>query len=634
MSTPVSIPTAPPSSIYTDARVTDPDDIWKVNLRKHLEYSLHHLVENVQTSRDPTLGTHLSENKRSRVQHDQYDSEGSLNDIRPSAEEEFSRQSYFFETSEHKWILDIVNSILLDVVRRQPWILGNIRKADDERPPSIPPNSSQNDEGASSTSPQQPVVSGKRSDGRFEGGYRSAGDAHEGGEPDGSKESTEVGKGDTKPRQPYDPRPYSLGQAPRSPSSATQAHVWPSAPIIHEHFGSVNSTGPPRSSAGLPHAESLDSDQYTHSDTEHLSVHNHTIVSNIPHRSINSGRRETPWAPLHSHSFLDDFDSEIHRRLTTKGVPRLLPILSDAPGGTHGQLSDEQLGVRHAEASAKMGEAAAQKKVADAKRKVAEAKKRETEAHRKVDEARRREREACHNEEMAKQVEEAARKQEEEALRKEEDAHSWDDDVRRRLEEARQREILARQREEEARRFEKVRKEEEARRKEDAVRRREEEERMPRPAQEKPTRHAVGSFRHERHEAREADDAASSRFEATKATDTTNRSAADSAAPRHKYQSNVQVRVQTTWQRERALEEQRRRQLEEQHRLEEQARLDREDLTKRQRQQEEQILIDEKLSRQEQARLDYEAFVEQEWEREELILDEELIREERVSLDP
>src|SRR6266852_1077296 len=41
------------------------------------------------------------------------------------------------------------------------------------------------------------------SDGRSEDGYRSTGAAHEGGEPDGSKESTEAGEGDTRPRQPH-----------------------------------------------------------------------------------------------------------------------------------------------------------------------------------------------------------------------------------------------------------------------------------------------------------------------------------------------------------------------------------------------------------------------------------------------
>ncbi|KAF8498109.1 hypothetical protein F5888DRAFT_1596128, partial [Russula emetica] len=89
----------PPSSIYTDARVPDPDDIWKVNLRKRIEHDLLHLVEDVQVLRDTTLSTHLSENDRSRVQRDY---EGSMNDIRPLAEEEFTRQSYS-ETSEHKW---------------------------------------------------------------------------------------------------------------------------------------------------------------------------------------------------------------------------------------------------------------------------------------------------------------------------------------------------------------------------------------------------------------------------------------------------------------------------------------------------------------------------------------------------
>jgi hypothetical protein len=696
---PVPIPTAPPSSISTDARVPDPDDIWKGNLRKRI-----HLVEDVQTSRDTTLGTHLSNNNRSRVQRDY---QGSMNEIRALAEEEFTRQSYS-ETSEFKWILDVDNSTLLDVVRKQPWILD---KADEERTPFVPPNTSQNDDGIFSTSPHQLVVSGQGSDGR----YRSTGAVHEGGEPDGSKGSAEAGEGegDTKPRQPHsnvsltrplhsksqisrensplyrrhtsfsqlvednddeerdDPQPYSPGQVPRSPSPGSQAPAWLSIPIAPEHsgrsytfadkngeiystspvsssrLGSINTTGSLRSGAGLRYAGSLDPNQdhgssFAHSDTEHLPVHNHyPIVSNI--------------AP----------------------GPRRDSVPLPSPQGTRqGMVEAERIevGARHTEASAKMRHAAAQKKVAEAKRNEAEAKKRETEAQDKVEEARQRELEARQKEEMAKRNEEAARQREEEARRKEEDARRREDDARRRLEDARQREMLAQQREEEARRFEeKVRKEDEARRKEDAARRRKEkdelrtvtkeEERKPRPAQEKATRHALGSSRHERNEvAREADDTA--QIEATK-VDAANRSAeVESAAPQHKNQSSSQVRAQTKWQRDSALEERHRKQLEEQHRLKEQryleekrreeerhqrereeqvrldeelsrqARLDREDLAKRERLQEEQILLDEKLGRLEQARLDHEAFVEQEWKREEQVrLDEELSREEKVSLD-
>jgi hypothetical protein len=699
----MSIPTSPPSSIYADARIPDPDDIWKGNLRKRIEHDLLHLVEGVQILRDTTLSTHLSENDRSRVQRDY---EGSMNDIRALAEEEFTRQSHS-ETSEHKRILDVVNSILLDVARQHPWILDNIREADEQRTPFVPPNASQNDEGIFSTNHQQLVVSGQGSDGRSEDGYRSARAAHEGGEPDGSKGSAEAG-GDTKPRQPYsnvsltqplhsksqfsrensllcqrrtstsqlvednddeerdDSQPYSPGQVPRSPSPDSQAPVRWSIPIAPEHsgiscafadkngeiyrtssvpfsrLGRVNSTGSPRSSAGLHHAGSLDPNQYrgssfAHSDTEHLPVHNHyPIVSNI---ALYSRRDSVPF-----------------------------PSPRDA---RQGMLEAERIavGARHTEASAKIREAAAQKKVAEAKRNEAEAKKRrETEAHRKVEEARRRELEARQKEEMAKRNEEAARKREEEARRKEEDARRREDDARRRLEDAWQREMLARQREE-ARRFEEVRKEEEAR-KEDAARRRKEkddlrtvakeEERKPRPAQEKATPHALGSSRHAHEVASEADNTA--RLEATKA-DAANRFAeVESAAPQYKNQSNAQDRAQTKWQRDRALEERRRKQLEEQNRVkeqryleenlkrreeeryqrereeqvrldeelsrQEQARLDREDLAKRERQQEEQILLDEKLSRREQARL------EQEWKREEQIrLDEELSREEKVSLD-
>lgn len=666
MQTPVPIPTAPPSFIYSDARDPDPHDISKINLRKRIGHDLNHLDEDVQTSHDTTLSMHLN---RSRVQRD---SEGSMTNVRALAKEEFTRLSYS-ETSEHKRILDVVNSILVDVVRRQPWILDNIRKADGEHTPFAPPNASQNDEGIFSTSPQQLVVSGQRSNGRSEGGYQSAGAAHDGSKTDQSKEGTE-GRGDTKPRQTYlnvsltqplrsesqisrensplyrrhpstsqvvedekerdGSQLYALAQVTRSSSPGSQAHVQSSIPIAPEHSGSANSTGSPRSSTGLRHAGSLDPDQYrgssfTHSDTKHLPVQNHyPIVSNIalcsrqdsvplpfPHdtrqdRRINPGPWEIPWGSLHSHSFLDDFGFEIHRRLTGEDNSRLQLVPSDAPDGTHGQLNDKQLGAHHTEGSAKMREAVAQKMVAEAKRNEAEAKKRETEAHRKVDEARRRELEARQKEEMAKRNEEAARKREKEARRKEDDARRREDDARRRLEEAQQREMLARQREEEARHFEeKVRKEEEARRKEDAINRREEkEERKKPPVHEKATRHALGSSRHENNEVpREADDNA--RLEANKA-DTANRSPeVESTAAQHKDQSSAQVRAQTKWQRDWALEEQHRKQLEEQHRLEKQWYLEekRHEEERNQLEREEQTRLEEELGREEKVSLDREA---------------------------
>ncbi len=234
--------------------------------------------------------------------------------------------------------------------------------------------------------------------------------------------------------------------------------------------------------------------------------------------------------------------------------------------------------------------------------------------------------------------------------------------------------MLARQREEEARRFEeKARKEEEARRKEDAARRgkgkdelramTKEEERKPRPAQEKATRHALGSSRHGPNVTREVDDAAGLK---DLNADTANRSTeVESAAPQHKNQSNAQF--QTKWQRDWALEEQRRKQLEEQHHLKEQryleekrrkeeryqrereeqirldeelsrqeleqARIGREDLAKRERQQEVQILLEEKLSRRVQERLDHEALEQERKREEQLRIDEELNRREKVSLD-
>jgi len=227
--------------------------------------------------------------------------------------------------------------------------------------------------------------------------------------------------------------------------------------------------------------------------------------------------------------------------------------------------------------------------------------------------------------------------------------------------------MLARQREGEARGFEKVQKQEEARRKGDATRWRKEkdelrtvtkedsEERMPRPAQEKPSAYPVNATScpcgrlhcpTRSHQSRCGQSLC--RVE---------------SAPQNKNLLNAPVRAQTNWQGEKARVERRRKQLEEQHRLKEQrylegkggeeknqreredqvrldeelsrqelARLDREDLAEREREQEEQILLDEELSRREQDRLNREPFVGQEWKPEEQIrLDEELSREEKVS---
>ncbi len=82
-----------------------------------------------------------------------------------------------------------------------------------------------------------------------------------------------------------------------------------------------------------------------------------------------------------------------------------------------------------------------------------------------------------------------------------------------------------------------------------------------------------------------------------------------------------------TWKKERHLREREEQiRLDEELTRQEQARLDHEALTKREREQEEQILLDEELSRREQARLKREDFVEQEREREEKVsLDREAL---------
>ena len=364
-----------------------------------------------------------------------------------------------------------------------------------------------------------------------------------------------------------------------------------------------------------PSRDSLDPNQYhgssfAHSDTEHLPVHNHYLISHnrtlsvfplfttrgmvIPH---NSGPWETS---SHSHTSFDDVDFETHRYLTGKGDPRLPPILSDAPNGTHGQFNvrqrvnslrstqsihgvqsidpelmavrreteiqykragatdknDEALrlqkkarysveaerteaGACHTKASTKMREAAIQK-IAEAKRQKAEAQKRKMEAEKRKAEAQRNG--------------EEARRREPEAYQKEQMAKRNEEAVRRRREEARRKEVDARRREDDARRRldDAVRKEVLAREAETRLLeevRTKEKERKSRPAQEKAMDHTLGIFRYECNEVtREADDA--TRLEATKA-DAAKRSAGfESAAPQRENWAHKERRWKQPEERE------------------------------------------------------------------------------------
>ena len=147
-----SAPTPPPPPpLRTDNRVVEPDEQWKADLRKRIEHSLLHMVEDAQIVRDTILGSQPSENSRERAQREY---EKSMDNIRTLAQEEFTRRLRE-EMSERKWALDVVVSNSPDVARQQQWILDNIRKADEERSSFSPTDAPQNAEGVLSASPQQ-----------------------------------------------------------------------------------------------------------------------------------------------------------------------------------------------------------------------------------------------------------------------------------------------------------------------------------------------------------------------------------------------------------------------------------------------------------------------------------------------
>jgi hypothetical protein len=106
------------------------------------------------------------------------------------AQEEFNRELQI-EMSERKWALDVVDSNSPDVARQQQWILDNIRKTDDDRPPLGNPDAPQNAEGVFSTSPHEQGDSERASDESPKGRYRSARHEDEGSGSDQSMESEE-----------------------------------------------------------------------------------------------------------------------------------------------------------------------------------------------------------------------------------------------------------------------------------------------------------------------------------------------------------------------------------------------------------------------------------------------------------
>ena len=231
-------PPPPPPPVRTDSRPLEPNEQWKADLRRRIEFGLRHMVEDAQNVRDTILSSQPSESSRERAQREY---EESMNNIRMLAQEEFNRDLRV-EMSERKWALDVVDSNSPDVVRQQQWILDNIRKADDDlnHMPFANPDAPQNPEGVLSASPQEQGDSERASDESLEGGYGSTIPEDEGSGSDQSMESEEgededeeeeeeegEGGGDVQPRQSRPPsRPnVSLTQPlhSRSPVSRRDA---------------------------------------------------------------------------------------------------------------------------------------------------------------------------------------------------------------------------------------------------------------------------------------------------------------------------------------------------------------------------------------------------------------------------
>ena len=235
---PAPAPTPPPHPppVRTDTRPIEPDEQWKTELRRRIELSLRHMVEDAQTVRDTILSSQPSEGSRERAQREY---EESMNNIRMLAQDEFNRELRI-EMSERRWALDVVDSNSPDVARQQQWILDNIRKGDEDRTLLVNTDAPQNAEGVLSASPQGLGDSERASDESLEGGYGSAipedeesgsdqsMESEEGEEEeDEDEEDEEEGEGDVQPRQSRPPsRPnVSLTQPlhSRSPVSRRDA---------------------------------------------------------------------------------------------------------------------------------------------------------------------------------------------------------------------------------------------------------------------------------------------------------------------------------------------------------------------------------------------------------------------------
>lgn len=137
---PASSSSLPPPPQATRLEIEpEPDDQWKVDLRKRVEHDLLHMVEDAQIVRDTILKSQPNESGRERAKREY---EESTNNIRILAQEEITRLLRQ-GMSERKRSINVVDSNSLDVTRQQPnlKLLDHISKADEERTSFIPPAS-------------------------------------------------------------------------------------------------------------------------------------------------------------------------------------------------------------------------------------------------------------------------------------------------------------------------------------------------------------------------------------------------------------------------------------------------------------------------------------------------------------
>ena len=288
--TPASTPRPRPPPIRTDIRLEiEPDDQWKDNLRKRIEYGLRNMVEDARMVRNTILNSHPPESNRERALQEY---EKSMTAIRELAQEEFTRQLRL-EISERKWALNVVNSSSPEVTRQQQWILDNIQKGGGPRP-------------SSSLSPQNapltpPYGSSSRSpDSRINAPLRQR-------QPPNSQPAQDDKK-DTygsygHPSSWNGSQLYVTGGAPRRPSFGSQAPSWNPHPrppepsgisrtanvqiysastVPFPRPGSVNTAGLTSSSAGLHRAGSLNSNLYRSSS---VAPHTPTTAKRPPTQS-------------------------------------------------------------------------------------------------------------------------------------------------------------------------------------------------------------------------------------------------------------------------------------------------------------------------------------------------------------